>query len=154
MDLRRLLYSFIRIFEYENARMSDHTHNESGTDAVSVERLETLMQALADINRLRILNLLLNERELCVCDIERVLAVPQARVSRHLNILRNGGWVAARREGRWMHYRLTADTALQRDLARNFRKRWCNVAEFSADLQRLRLPAIACSGDGGSPEPS
>ncbi|MBR9979143.1 MAG: helix-turn-helix transcriptional regulator [Bacteroidetes bacterium] len=125
--------------------MSDHTHNESGADAVSVKRLGTLMQALADINRLRILNLLLNERELCVCDIEHVLAVPQARVSRHLNILRNGGWVAARREGRWMQYRLTADTALQKDLSRSFRKRWSNVPEFSADLQRLRLPVVACN---------
>ena len=55
------------------------------------------MQALADGNRLRILHLLLQAGELCVCDIERVLDVPQARVSRHLTILRNSGWVAARR---------------------------------------------------------
>lgn len=102
------------------------------------------MQALADVNRLRILHLLMLEKELCVCDIERVLAVPQARVSRHLTILRNSGWVAARREGRWMHYRLTDNAPRKRDLARLFRVHWADVPAFIADRERLRLPALAC----------
>lgn len=109
-----------------------------------VDTLATEMQALADVNRLRILHLLLQEKELCVCDIERVLAVPQARVSRHLTILRNSGWVAARREGRWMHYRLTHDAPRKRDLARLFRKHWADVPAFAADRERLNIPAVVC----------
>ena len=109
-----------------------------------VDTLAAEMQALADVNRLRILHLLLQEKELCVCDIERVLAVPQARVSRHLTILRNSGWVAARRDGRWMHYRLTDDVPRKRDLARLFRKHWAGLPAFTADRDRLRLPAIVC----------
>jgi ArsR family transcriptional regulator len=109
-----------------------------------VRNIADLTAALADINRLRILNLLLQAKELCVCDIERVLAVPQARVSRHLTILRNSGWVAARRDGRWMHYRLTDDTPMKRDLARAFRKHWAGTPEFIRDVERLRQPFVAC----------
>ena len=116
-------------------------HEYKSPDA---EDLAALMQALADVNRLRILNLLLQQKELCVCDIERVLAVPQARVSRHLTILRNSGWVAARRDGRWMHYRLTGDTPQKRDLVRSFRKYWTEVPEFIRDVERLRQPLVSC----------
>lgn len=106
--------------------------------------ISKLMSALADENRLRILNLLLEADELCVCDIERVLDIPQARVSRHLTILRNSGWVASRRDGRWMHYRLTSDTPLKKDLVRGFKKHWLDVPEFESDLFRLSQPLISC----------
>lgn len=109
-----------------------------------IETLAMEMQALADINRVRILHLLLLVDELCVCDIERVLAVPQARVSRHLTILRNSGWVAARRDGRWMHYRITDDEPRKRDLARLFRKHWAGVPDLAADRDRLQAPALVC----------
>lgn len=102
------------------------------------------MQALADVNRLRILNLLLQTKELCVCDIERVLAIPQTRVSRHLTILRNSGWVTSRREGRWMHYRVTDDTPFKHELVRGFRKQWTEVPEFIQDIERLTQPALVC----------
>lgn len=116
-------------------------HEYNTTD---VQNIADLTAALADVNRLRILNLLLAAKELCVCDIERVLAVPQARVSRHLTILRNSGWVAARRDGRWMHYRLTDDTPMKRDLARAFRRNWADAPEFTRDLERLRQPLAVC----------
>ncbi len=119
----------MRIHEYNTENVTD---------------LAEVMQALADVNRLRIINLLLQADELCVCDIERVLDVPQARVSRHLTILRNSGWVAARRDGRWMHYRLTDDAPLQRELVRGFRSQWSGVAEFMRDIERLQQPAIVC----------
>ena len=64
-----------------------------------------LLKALADETRLRVLNLLVRG-ELCVCDIMRVLDIPQSNVSRHLARLRVAGFVTARREGVWMHYTL------------------------------------------------
>jgi ArsR family transcriptional regulator, arsenate/arsenite/antimonite-responsive transcriptional repressor len=106
--------------------------------------MTTLMGALGDENRLRILNLLLQADELCVCDIERVLDIPQARVSRHLTILRNSGWVASRRDGRWMHYRLISDTPLKKELVSSFRKHWNDVPEFGKDLLRLAHPLNSC----------
>jgi ArsR family transcriptional regulator len=69
-----------------------------------------LFNALADETRLRILNLL-NEGELCVCDLMKVLKEPQSKISRHLAYLRQAGLVQGRREGLWMHYRLSRQTA-------------------------------------------
>ena len=68
-----------------------------------------VFNALADQTRLRILNLL-SEGELCVCDLMRVLKEPQSKVSRHLAYLRQTGLVQRRKEGLWMHYRLSRPT--------------------------------------------
>ena len=68
--------------------------------------MERLFQALADRTRLRLLNLL-GDDEVCVCFLATVLEEPQPKISRHLAYLRRAGIVTARREGRWMHYRIT-----------------------------------------------
>lgn len=62
-------------------------------------------QALGDNTRLRLLNLM-GEKEVCVCFLVEVLGAPQPKISRHLAYLRKAGIVAARREGKWMHYRI------------------------------------------------
>jgi ArsR family transcriptional regulator len=67
--------------------------------------LEQFFQALADQTRLRLLNLI-GDREICVCYLVEILGCPQPTISRHLAYLRKAGIVAARREGKWMHYRL------------------------------------------------
>lgn len=68
-----------------------------------------LFKALGDETRLRIITLLLHDRELCVCDIMAVLDLPQSTVSRHLSYLRNAGLVDDRRQGVWMYYRISRD---------------------------------------------
>lgn len=66
----------------------------------------SIMKALADETRLRIVALLLCERELCVCDIVDAVKLPQSTVSRHLSHLRRSGLVRDRRCGNWMYYSL------------------------------------------------
>ena len=73
----------------------------------AIDRLEGLFKALADKTRLRILALL-GEHEVCVCHIHDALGVPQPTASRHLAYLRRVGLVDARRDGVWMHYRVSA----------------------------------------------
>lgn len=68
--------------------------------------LDLIFRALSDPTRLRILNLL-QEGELCVCDLVCTLEVLQPAISRHLSYLRRTGLVQARKEGLWVHYRLT-----------------------------------------------
>ena len=63
-------------------------------------------KALGDETRLRILSLL-GRRELCVCDLMAVLKITQSKASRHLSYLKNAGLVQDRREGLWVHYRLS-----------------------------------------------
>lgn len=67
--------------------------------------METFFLALADKTRLRLLNLL-REDEICVCFFTEVLGESQPKISRHLAYLRNAGIVEARREGKWMNYRI------------------------------------------------
>jgi ArsR family transcriptional regulator len=72
----------------------------------TIDRLEIAFKALADRTRLRILALLDNN-EVCVCHLHDALGLPQPTVSRHLAYLRRTGLVSARRDGVWMHYRVS-----------------------------------------------
>lgn len=67
--------------------------------------LERYFKGLADVNRLRILNLLMRG-ELCGCDIQYVLEASQPNVSRHLQYLKNSGLVLDRRDGYRIFYRI------------------------------------------------
>lgn len=62
-------------------------------------------RALGDPTRLRILELLTGG-ERCVCDVVEHMKIPQPLLSHHLKTLREAGFVVARKEGRWMYYRL------------------------------------------------
>jgi hypothetical protein len=71
--------------------------SETESEVRRMKELEQYFKALGDANRLRILNLLLHG-ELCVCDIQFVLAASQPNVSRHLAYLKNSGLVIDRRD--------------------------------------------------------
>ncbi|MAT38289.1 MAG: transcriptional regulator [Ectothiorhodospiraceae bacterium] len=104
-----------------------------------------LFHSLADSNRLRILNLLLNSGELCVCTIEDVMQVPQARVSRHLGVMRQAGLVAARREAQWVYYSAAKDTLLKSTLANVLKETMEEDSQLRRDLARLKkLEPNAC----------
>jgi ArsR family transcriptional regulator len=62
---------------------------------------------MADETRLRCLMLLHAEGELCVCELTEALAVAQPKISRHLATLRAAGVVEDRRQGHWVHYRIS-----------------------------------------------
>lgn len=104
---------------------------------MSLANSKNIFTALADETRLRILNLL-SERELCVCDLIKVLNEPQSKISRHLAYLRRSGLVEGRKEGLWMHYRLSKHTA---KLYGMLLKAVCccrsEVQEFGKDLKLL-----------------
>jgi DNA-binding transcriptional ArsR family regulator len=76
------------------------------------ERVE-LLKAVADPTRLRVLDQLSDEGELCHCELEEVLGVPANRLSFHLRVLRSAGLVGSRRKGRRVSYHVHAD-ALER----------------------------------------
>jgi ArsR family transcriptional regulator, arsenate/arsenite/antimonite-responsive transcriptional repressor len=67
--------------------------------------LALLFAALSDRTRLRLLNLM-GGKEVCVCYFVEILGHSQPKISRHLAYLRRAGIVAARREGKWMHYKI------------------------------------------------
>lgn len=105
--------------------------------------IETLFKALADRTRLRLINLI-GDSEVCVCYFVEVLNTSQPKISRHLAYLRRAGVVAARREGKWMHYRLTEPP--DEHAARIFREVRVSLAEHP-ELQRDRekLLKVCCA---------
>ena len=65
--------------------------------------LTEALKALADPNRLRILQLL-GDRTLCVCDLEELLKLNQSNLSRHLSKLRQAGLVSSQKKGLFIYY--------------------------------------------------
>lgn len=100
-------------------------------------------RALADRTRLRLLNLI-GDREVCVCFFVEVLGTHQPKISRHLAYLRDAGIVAARREGKWMHYRIAEppDPAARRMLQEILE--WLK-SDRQMQAERARLEGICCS---------
>ncbi len=96
-----------------------------------------LFKALSEEVRLRIVALL-SQGELCVCEIMAALELPQSTVSRHLAYLKNCGWVAGRRQGVWMHYRLAStDSAMMRDIQNILVRQLAALPEAEQDRVRL-----------------
>ncbi len=119
--------------------------------------IELLFKALADRTRLRLLNLM-GETEICVCYFVEILGTNQPKISRHLAYLRRAGVVAARREGKWMHYRIV--TPPDERAARLF----ATVSEWLAEdremqRDRERLVKMCCASQPpvqlkGAPRPT
>lgn len=105
--------------------------------------MELLFKALADRTRLRLLNLM-GEDEVCVCFFVEVLRTNQPKISRHLAYLRRAGVVAARREGKWMHYRVVAppDPRASRVFAEV--RAWL-AEEREMQQDRARLRRVCCA---------
>ena len=99
--------------------------------------METLLRALAERVRLRILHLI-GDTELCVCFFVQALQVPQPTISRHLAYLRKAQLVQARREGLWMHYRVVRPADLQVAKVLQNVLEWCsNQPDMKKDRSRL-----------------
>jgi ArsR family transcriptional regulator len=71
-----------------------------------------IMKALSDPNRVKVIKLL-EQKELCVCEITVLLGLAQPTVSKHLKNLEDAGLVESSREGSWVNYRLaTGDESI------------------------------------------
>ncbi len=95
-------------------------------------------KALSDESRLKMLWLLLNHRELCVCDVRAVLEITQSKASRHLAALRHIGIATDRREGLWAYYSLRpVEDELARDHLKLLRKTLASQPDAKPLLEKL-----------------
>ena len=125
--------------------------------AAKTSQMELLFKALADRTRLRLLNLM-GADEVCVCFFVEVLGTNQPKISRHLAYLRRAGVVAARRDGKWMHYRVVSPS--DPHAARVFGEVMAWLSEEREMQQdRTRLERVCCAPQPpvrlqGAPRPS
>lgn len=110
--------------------------------------INRMFRAFTDETRMRILSVLVHSKELCVCDIMRVLNLPQSKVSRHLAYLREAGLVRHRKAGLWSYYSVA-------EPASRFHRRLIGCLDGCFDevpamrkdrarLGRLSVPAERC----------
>lgn len=108
-----------------------------------------MFRAFSDVTRLRILNLLEEQGEVCVGDLVATLEAPQTTVSRHLAYLRRAGLVRVRKAGLWKHYSLSpAQRPFHRRLLGCLTGCRGEVRELASDRKRYeRLKGCCPAGE-------
>jgi ArsR family transcriptional regulator len=105
-----------------------------------VEEAVAVLQVLADANRLRILDLLM-QGDSCNCELKERLGLPPNLLSHHLRALRQAGLVCSRRDavdGRWIYYVASKDTLA----------RWRDWFQEFLDPARVRERLVLCGPEG------
>lgn len=97
--------------------------------------VETL-KALADENRLRILNILKNNK-FCVCEIEKILNLNQSNVSRHLAKLKSVGLIKSKKESQWTYFSLDKKTIKEYKFIEKIIKENLNEEIFEKDKKNI-----------------
>ena len=104
-----------------------------------MDQLIRILKAVSDESRLRILNLIINADEICVCDIESTLGFTQTKVSRHLTALKNANLVTDRRQGLWILYSFTGDREkTHKKLLKGLEDVFLSYPVFREDIHRLQ----------------
>ena len=100
-----------------------------------------VMKALSDPNRVRMIKLL-QQKTMCVCELQGVLGLAQPTVSKHLKILEEAGLVDYHKDGLWVNYFVTdgKNSPYAASLLGNLRH-WLNEDPEIAELNR-RLPQV------------
>lgn len=109
----------------------------------STFNIELFFQALGDKTRLRLLNLM-GDQEICVCYFVEILEQAQPKISRHLAYLRRAGIVEARRDGKWIHYRIVMPPNIGAAQVLRQTLSWLKE-EKSMQADRARLSKACCS---------
>ena len=110
-------------------------------EAIST-KLPTIMKALGDENRLKILSML-ESGSLCACNMLSNLHISQSTLSHHMAILSEAGLVSAWSVGKWTHYRLCPQGL---DLAESFlSKLQASTASLALENKTQANATLACT---------
>ncbi|WMT15832.1 transcriptional regulator [Serratia fonticola] len=104
-----------------------------------------LFKILSDETRLGIVLLLKQLGELCVCDLCTGLEKSQPKISRHLAMLRECGLLLDRKQGKWVHYRLSPHIPAWAALV--VEQAWLSQQDEIRTMAR-KLAAANCSSEG------
>ncbi|HEX2954855.1 MAG TPA: metalloregulator ArsR/SmtB family transcription factor [Bacillota bacterium] len=96
-----------------------------------------ILKALADENRLRVLNILAKQ-DLCVCEMESVLGITQSNTSRHLIKLSDAGIIVSEKRGQFVFYSLSKSALEEFPFLNSLvEKELPILPKFEADLKKL-----------------
>ncbi|ECK8474006.1 ArsR/SmtB family transcription factor [Campylobacter jejuni] len=104
-----------------------------------MQKFLTIISAINDESRVLILYHLLKYQELCVCDLQELLNMGQSRLSRHLKILKDAGFLYVKRKGTWAYYGINNELLkLHSDLFENIK---------NLDIDNIVLEQNTCEND-------
>ena len=103
---------------------------------LSDKQITVIFKALCDENRVKIFRLLQGGEqggELCACNIIEQMELSQPTLSHHMKILCDSGLVVGRKEGKWMHYSISPQGAL-------------NAMKCLSDITSVKSTESKCCG--------
>ncbi len=101
-----------------------------------------VMKALSDPNRVKIIKMLQQRENLCVCEMRAVLKLAQPTVSKHLKILEEAGLIVSEKDKLWVNYRLhPAGSSLYSAAMLTQLKNWLNETPEIREIRQI-LPTI------------
>ncbi len=113
---------------------------------ISILKLDKIVKASADINRMRILKMLMS-RKMCVCEMAFVLGISQPSVSRHLKKLKIAGFIGSESEGLWTNYYLLPKNAYAKNFIKELNK-WIELDKtiaFDAEkIKKVNRESLCC----------
>jgi ArsR family transcriptional regulator, arsenate/arsenite/antimonite-responsive transcriptional repressor len=101
--------------------------------------LVNVFKSLSDPNRIRMVKML-EEKELCVCEIRSILGLSNSTASKHLSILRDAGLIVDSKDGKWVNFRLNekADSPLVRGALKLVRNSFGDQEDVLTDRKAIR----------------
>lgn len=69
--------------------------------------MHNIFKVLGDENRYRVFTYLVKKGESCVCDLEKLLDIKQANLSKHLGVMKKSNILSTRPVGKYVHYRIS-----------------------------------------------
>ncbi|MFW2374612.1 MAG: ArsR/SmtB family transcription factor [Gammaproteobacteria bacterium] len=100
--------------------------------------MDDFFKVLADETRLRCLAIILEHKEVCVCELVHALRLPQSKISRHLSIMKLNNIVSQRRHGQWVLYSMHPElTAFKKSIIATTVKELRMNSRFIEDNKKL-----------------
>lgn len=104
-----------------------------------MKQLIRVMKAMSEPNRVKILKLL-QQKELCVCELQALLDLAQPTISKHLKLLEDAGLVDSYKDKLWVNYRLA--TGKDSVYARNMLKNLSGWLQHDPEIAKLMLKSL------------
>jgi len=104
-----------------------------------LKQITKIIKAVADEGRVRILCLLKNKKDLCVCEITVIIGLAQPTISSHLKLLENAGLIEPYKAGLWVNYNIVSDLdPFSRQLIETLYKNLGNDKQIKADEEKAK----------------
>ena len=100
--------SHIDIYRYDEYNRGDLIYGARCSERMDEKRIAMIFKAFCDENRIKIIKRL-RSGEKCACKLLEEIDVSQPTLSHHMKILCDAGIVNGRKEGKWMHYSISAE---------------------------------------------